>query len=50
MKQQNALRKKQLKNPAKQKSLQKVVAKIRQEVGKGSVHYLKGSEVPFGGE
>ena len=50
MKNANTLRKKEWKNPAKQKDLQKVLSKIRTEAKSGAIHYLKGSEVPFGGE
>ena len=50
MKKENTLRKKEWKNPAKKRALQKIVSDIRTEVKYGSIHYLEGSKVPFGGE
>ena len=50
MKKDNTLRKKEWKNPAKQKELQRIVNEIRTEVKVGSAQYLDGSKVPFGGE
>ena len=50
MKKENTLRKKEWKNPAKQKTLQRIVNDIRAEVKVGSSAYLDGSKVPFGGE
>ena len=50
MKKENTLRKKEWKNPAKKRALQKIVSDIRTEAKYGSIHYLEGSKVPFGGE